>query len=111
MSTWLAAVVIPLVVSLVTSLLAWKSHDDRLRAELRTEFTAEAVITHLLRDSRWDTRKFTTIQGYLKGFGENELRKLLVRSGALCFDEAGDEVWGLRERNRDKWNPNDAARK
>ncbi|WP_432093132.1 hypothetical protein [Streptomyces sp. bgisy100] len=99
---WITAVAIPLVVSLITSVLAWKQHESRLRAELRTEFMAEAALYALLKDSRWPTRYFTTIRGYLKGFEDDELRKLLVRAGALCFESGGRERWGLRERNADK---------
>ena len=36
------------------------------------------------------------------GKPKDELRKLLIRSGALCFErrDDGEELWGLRERNR-----------
>lgn len=68
---------------------------------IRTEFMAEKVARDLLNDSRWQKRNFAQIQRRLGGFEENELRKILVRAGAVRFysKDGQQEFWGLRERN------------
>lgn len=78
-----------------------KLQEDRLRAELRTEFMAEEAIRQLLLHPDWNQRSFDEIKRRLKGFEDNELRRLLVRSGAVAFssDSGEREWWGLRERN------------
>ena len=41
-----------------------------------------------------------TISFHVAGFDDNELRRILVRSGAVRFEDVmGVEVWGLLERN------------
>jgi hypothetical protein len=75
--------------------------EDRLRTELRTEFMAEEAIRALLNHPDWVQRKFDEIKHHVRGFDDNELRRLLVRSGAVAFERTRDrkEMWGLRERN------------
>jgi hypothetical protein len=74
--------------------------DSRLRTELRTEFMAEEAIRALLMHDRWRKRNFTEIKRRIRGFDDNALRQLLVRSGAVAFTGRNDEeLWGLRERN------------
>jgi hypothetical protein len=69
---------------------------------------AEEAVKQLLRHDRWPQRSFNEIKRRLGGFSDSELRRLLVRAGAVRFgpiegDEEGDkEYWGLRERNEDK---------
>lgn len=74
---------------------------DRLRTELRTEFMAEEAIRALLNHPRWAQRNFDEIKHHVRGFEDNELRRLLVRSGAVAFARTRDrkEMWGLRDRN------------
>ena len=46
---------------------------------------------------------------HLKGFDDDELRKLLIRSGAIAFsDPNGKEVWGLLSENVEKLATRDA---
>jgi hypothetical protein len=83
-----------------------KIQEERLKVELRTEFMAETAIRQLLSHPRWDQRKFNTIKGKMgDAFEDAELRKLLVRSGAVCFwltlkSGEKEELWGLIERNQ-----------
>jgi hypothetical protein len=42
------------------------------------------------------------IKVHLGGFADDELRKILVRAGAVRFEaKSGSELWGLLERNHD----------
>jgi hypothetical protein len=76
----------------------WQDREQR-RGE---QFTAEAAIKELLEDKRWAKRSFAAIQQRAGGLTDDELRQLLVRAGAERFQsQAGEELWGLRERNKD----------
>jgi hypothetical protein len=87
--------------------------EQKIRLEERTLFQAERVAYELLRDARWPTRRFQQIRHHIGGFDDQELRKILVRAGALRFGPRGanpygpqgdsnTELWGLIERNRDR---------
>jgi hypothetical protein len=78
-----------------------RAQEARLRTELRTEFMAEEAIRALLTHERWSLRSFDEIKRRVRGFSDDELRRLLVRAGAVAFDrqQTGEELWGLRERN------------
>jgi hypothetical protein len=84
---------------------AAKAHhlsEEKLRREYQLEFAAERVAHALLEDIRWELRTFSTIKRHLGGFADDDLRKLLVRAGAIRFYSKSDvELWGLLERN--KW--------
>jgi hypothetical protein len=78
-------------------------HAERLAAELRTEFMAEEAIRMLLQHPKWTQRSFGAIKRRIRGFSDEDLRVLLVRSGAVAFGgERDTEWWGLRERNMDR---------
>jgi hypothetical protein len=71
----------------------------RLREQLRTEYMAESAIHELLVRAE-PKRSFDRIRARVGGFDEDELRRLLVRAGALRYEgRGGDELWGLRVRN------------
>lgn len=77
---------------------------EKLAAENRTTDAASAAIGELLRHPQWELRSFEVIQKRVRGFTEDELRKLLVVAGAVSFEEQGTgrELWGLRDRNASK---------
>ncbi len=102
----LAAAIVSAVVALITSIIGASAmffiQKDRLRTELKLEFATETAVRELLSDERWTFRTFEAIQKRFQGFEPDELRKCLIRSGALSFEGEGKEMWGLRERNREK---------
>jgi hypothetical protein len=100
--TALVSGVVAFVISGITSWVSYLLQKERLRTELKLEFAAETAIRDLLSEKDWKLRSFEAINCRLQGFETNELRKLLIRSGALCFERRsnGEEMWGLRERNR-----------
>ena len=70
----------------------------RLKAEFATESSAEAALRHLLALHELPYRTFPMIRHHVGGFESNELRRLLVRAGAVRFMAAdGTELWALRE--------------
>ncbi|HEY1485297.1 MAG TPA: hypothetical protein VGF84_04275 [Micromonosporaceae bacterium] len=104
-----AAIIAALVAIVVAYLSArWAGRQQmeqlqaRLREELRTEFMAESAIRTMLTEHK-PLRSFARIKARVGGFDrdEDQLRRLLVRSGALRYwstDGKHTEFWGLRER-------------
>jgi len=96
----LIAGAVSLVVAVVTSVLTTVSSERALKRQYQLEFAAERVVRKILSDSVWPLRSFDIIKRHLGGFENDELRKILVRAGAIRFKlTSGDEVWGLLERN------------
>ncbi len=90
------------LVAVITSIATYAIQERKLKTELRTEFMAEQVVKKLLEFPQWKMRSFDEIKKRLTGFDDNELRKILVRSGAVCFEgESGKELWGLISKNED----------
>jgi hypothetical protein len=95
-----------LVTSLISGLLggyvSYLVQERKLRKDYQLQDSAERVAHALLSHTRWRFRTFKVIRHHLGGFEEKELRKLLVRTGAIRFKaKSGEELWGLIERNRD----------
>jgi len=94
----LIAGIVSLIVAVVTSITA----NRQIERQYRLEFAAERVVNRLLTHSKWRLRTFEVIQHHLGGFEENELRKILVRAGAIRYNsKSGKELWGLLERTLD----------
>lgn len=74
------------------------------REKVRTEFMAEQVAKQLLEFKGWKQRSFKEIKGKLGGFEDNELRKILIRAGAVKFKrrEDSEELWGLLSKNKEE---------
>ncbi|QEX15430.1 hypothetical protein FRZ44_07140 [Hypericibacter terrae] len=94
--------VVAIGVATVTSIVSFSLQKDRLRAELKFEFSTEAALLELLSDERWQLRSFDAIHKRFRGLGADELRKSLIRAGALSFGDAAEEFWGLRDRNKER---------
>jgi hypothetical protein len=74
-----------------------------LRKKYKLEDSAERVVHLLLQHTNWRLRTFRVIRHHIAGFPDDELRRLLVRAGALRFmSQSGLELWGLLSRNKDR---------
>jgi hypothetical protein len=81
----------------------YRIQERKLRKEYQLQDSAERVARTLLSDPTWRLRSFKVIRHHLGGFEENELRKILVRCGAIRFmSKSGQELWGLVERNTER---------
>jgi hypothetical protein len=70
-----------------------------LRAQHKTEFMAEDTARHFLSHKSFTDRSFETLRKTLGGFDDDELRKILVRAGAMrVYREDGSEWWRLVSR-------------
>ena len=76
------------------------NHELKLkREEYKTEFMAENTARHFLNHKSFTDRASETLQKNLGGFGDDELRKMLVRAGAIrVIREDGTEWWRLLSR-------------
>jgi hypothetical protein len=116
MSPTVTAAVIALTGVLLSALISYlvagrrlaaeiKIANQRLLTEHRLNIASYEAIRTLLGKEEFQLRTFETFQRHLKGFEENELRKLLVASGAISFTSGqGGELWGLIERNEEILN-------
>jgi hypothetical protein len=72
------------------------------REQHRTEFMAEETARALLSHKAFIDRSFETLQRHLGGFEDNELRKILVRAGAMrVYRDDGSEWWRLVSRQEE----------
>ena len=70
-----------------------------LREQFKTEYMAEETARHFLSHKGYVERSFDTLQMYLGGFTDDELRKILVRAGAVrTYRDDGSEWWKLLSR-------------
>ena len=93
---------VALVCSLAAAYFSFMASREKLREEYRVEFATERALRILLSRG-WNLRSFETLKYHLKGFGDDELRKLLVGAGAIQFevrDPEKIEYWGVVENTK-----------
>jgi len=70
-----------------------------LQEQHKAEFMAETTARHFLGHRSYTDRSFETLRNHLGGFSDDELRRILVRAGAIrVFREDGTEWWRLLSR-------------
>jgi hypothetical protein len=70
-----------------------------LREQNKVEFMAEETARHFLGHKSFTDRSFETLRNHLGGFTDDELRRILVRAGAIrVYREDGSEWWRLLSR-------------
>lgn len=95
----LLGIVIGGIITYLTQRAQLKNEINRIREENRTEFQAEATALHFLSHAGYTDRSFETLKKHLGGFEDDELRKILVRAGAIrVYREDGSEWWRLLSR-------------
>ena len=87
---------------LISYLLQKQRLDQELKLkqeEDKTEFMAESTAHHFLSHKGYTDRSFEMLQNRLGGFKDDELRKILVRAGAVRhIRDDGSEWWRLVSR-------------
>lgn len=74
-----------------------------LQEQHKTEFMAEETARHFLMHKSYTDRSFDTLSKHLGGFEDNELRKILVRAGAVrVYRDDGSEWWYLLSRSTER---------
>jgi hypothetical protein len=70
-----------------------------LQEQHKVEFMTEETARHFLGHKSFTDRSFETLRNHLGGFTDDELRKILVRAGAIrVYREDGSEWWRLLSR-------------
>ncbi len=90
----------------VGGLFSWWLQKGRTAADLaialeavKTDHMAEKTALHYLNHKGYTDRSFELLCKRLGGFEENDLRKILVRAGAVRYiREDGTEWWRLLSR-------------
>lgn len=106
MDVGLIAALFSLIGSLVGVSVAFSLQRSRIAADLaiaiesvKTEHMAEKTALHYLNHKGYTDRSFSLLAKRLGGFEENELRKILVRAGAVRYvRDDGSEWWRLLSR-------------
>jgi len=91
----------------IGGLISWflqKQRNDHelevLRESHKTDFAAESTALFYLLSEKFTDRSFKILQERIGGFPDDELRKILVRAGAVrIIREDKSEWWRLLERN------------
>jgi hypothetical protein len=92
--------IVALVTACATAVVTIALAERKMRRDFRLDFAAERV-AHELMLTKWRLRSFALIKSHLSGFEDNELRRILVKAGAIRFtSKSGFELWGLLDRNR-----------
>ncbi len=76
-----------------------KADLNMLKETYKTDFMAEETAKHFLSHKTYTDRSFDVLRKHLGGFEDDELRKILVRAGAIReFREDRSEWWRLLSR-------------
>jgi lipopolysaccharide export system protein LptC len=74
-----------------------------LREAHKTDYMAEEAVRHYLSHDGYTDRSWEVLRKHLGGFEDDDLRKILVRAGAVrIFREDGSEWWRLLSRNPER---------
>ena len=106
MDVVVAAALFSLIGSLIGALAAFSLQRSRVAADIaiaveavKTDHMAEKAALHYLNHNGYTDRSFKMLAQRLGGFEDNELRKILVRAGAVRYTrEDGSEWWRLLSR-------------
>jgi hypothetical protein len=102
METALFALAGTVVGGFITFILQHQRYKHELRImreEFKTEYMAESTAQHFLNHKSFTDRSFDTLKKNLGGFDDDELRKILVRAGAIrTYRDDGSEWWRLLSR-------------
>lgn len=93
------AALVSATVALIVGLLVAATAERKFRRDYALDFAAERVVRRLLKHKDWKWRSFSTVKHFVGGFEDDELRRILVRAGAIRSLSHNDiELWGLIER-------------
>ncbi len=107
MATELIAGLFGLLGVITGGIISWWLQKDRADSDLRialeavkTEHMAEKTAQFFLSHKGYTDRSFDLLSKRLGGFEDNELRRILVRAGAVRYiRDDGSEWWRLLSRS------------
>ncbi len=81
----------------------FKHQIQALQQQYKTEFMAEETARHFLSHKGFTDRSFEVLKKHLGGFEDDELRKILVRAGAVrTYRDDEGEWWYLLSRTGER---------
>ena len=83
--TGIETIGIAFVTSALTTASGYLLTRQKLTQEMRLQFQTEALLRKLLKHQAWELRSFDAIKHHVGGFGDDELRQLLVGGGRFAF--------------------------
>jgi hypothetical protein len=109
MMTEIAAGLFGLAGVIIGGIISWWLQKDRADSALRialesvkTEHMAEKTAQYFLNHKGYTDRSFELLSKRLGGFEDNELRRILVRAGAVRYiREDSSEWWRLLSRSEE----------
>lgn len=89
------------LISFALQFVKFKHEIKKLQTAHKTDFMAETTAIHFLSHKSFTDRSFETLKSHLGGFEDEELRKILVRAGAIRVyrEDDNSEWWRLLSRN------------
>jgi len=100
MTTEITAGIFGLLGVIIGGIISWWLQKDRASTDLKialesikTEHMAEETALYYLNHKGYTDRSFELLKKRLGGFEENELRKILVRAGAVRYIRDDDSEW------------------
>jgi hypothetical protein len=97
--TALAGAAIGGTISILVQIINQRHQIKIIQLQQKTDFAAEETARYFLSHRIHIERSFETIRKSIGGFEEDELRKILVRAGAIrSYREDGSEWWKLLSR-------------
>jgi len=116
MATDLLPGLIGLLGVVIGGLLTWWIQRDKSATDykialesVKTEHMAETTARYYLNHKGYTDRSFELLMARLGGFEEDELRKILVRAGAVRYiRDDGTEWWRLISRNNEAFEKSNA---
>lgn len=102
--TFIETLFIALIPSVITGILSYLAFHHQLMSYKR-ETMAETTAKHFLKHKGYQHRSFKTLKKHLGGWDkdEDELRRILVRAGAIRTFRGEEEWWILLSRMREKF--------
>jgi hypothetical protein len=99
MESMLVGVIGGALAGVVTALLAVYQTSLFDSEKVVADYNAVKVLRNLLKHEKLPYRSFGMLRHYIGGYSDDELRKLLVRAGAIrSMSNDGREVWALWTR-------------
>lgn len=86
------------LIKFIQAILGWHSKREELQRKYQLDDAIDAQIETLFKDARWERRSFKAIRKAIGGYDkdQDELRRHLVRVGAIRSGQIGDdEYWAL----------------
>lgn len=86
------------VIAIIGGIISYQLQKNKFEKEFKTQLMADKALEEFLNHIKFKRRSFKFIRKKMGGFKDDELRKMLVRAGAVrSYSKTGKEWWELLE--------------